>query len=250
MDRIKEESLVFLPGREVAFPPGLTVSLTPEYLFVQAEEPLLAASSAIVGGGLGRRRFFVNREVGRDYRATDPVAELTTFLAKNFPGPAGVAAAGAGSWVALMTAARVADVAGVSLYTSDLAVTVLVTAGVNNACAAGITPVCSPTAVGLPGTINIMAFSSLALTPGALINAVQTVTEAKTRVLRELKVTCPLTGMPATGTNTDAVLIGARYGRPGYPYAGPGTVIGYLLALGVHRALVPALQRYWERSGK
>jgi adenosylcobinamide amidohydrolase len=149
-------------------------------------------------------------------------------------------------WAALMTAARVDDACWVKVSHQDCQAHVIITAGVNNACSAGVTPYCVPASDRTkPGTINIMAVLSHSLTPGALVNAVQTVTEAKTQTLRDLGVVCPVTGAFASGTNTDATLIAAADSVPG-EYAGPGTLIGYMLARGVRGALTRAVKRYLE----
>jgi adenosylcobinamide amidohydrolase len=83
-----------------------------------------------------------------------------------------------------------------------------------------------------PGTINIVAFVPCALDESALVNAVMTVTEAKSQVLFEH-------GVPGTGTASDAVCVvctgddnGARE-----RFAGPRSRIGASLARAVHRAV-------------
>ena len=95
-----------------------------------------------------------------------------------------------------------------------------------------------------------MAFYAHALSAGAVINAVQTATEAKAQTLREMQILCPDTGVQATGTNTDALIIAAPDRPPLYPYAGPGALPGYLLALGVRHALRRTLERYleWQKN--
>lgn len=150
-----------------------------------------------------------------------------------------------------MTAARVVDACWLKVTHRDCRVNVIITAGVNNACSAGVTPYCVQASDKIePGTINTMAFTSHALTPGALVNAVQTVTEAKTQTLRELNITCPVTGAFASGTNTDATLIAAASDTIPCEYAGPGTLIGYMLALGVRGALTQTLKNYLARQAQ
>jgi iron complex transport system ATP-binding protein len=230
------------PGEWVDLEGGLRAVLRPGYIFAAAPEPWLAACSGVTGGGLGKRRYFLNRQVDLDYNEARPEEEMSFFLAA---GVQEYSNAGRGEWAGLMTGARIGDACWIRLAREDCSLTVIVTAGVNNACAAGITPCCPlESAGGPPGTINIMAFFARALSPGAVINAVQTATEAKALTLRERRILCPDTGVLATGTNTDALIIAAADRPPLYPYAGPGTLPGYLLALGVRLALTRTLERY------
>jgi adenosylcobinamide amidohydrolase len=87
-----------------------------------------------------------------------------------------------------------------------------------------------------PGTINIVAFVPATLDGSALVNAVMTVTEAKSQALLEY-------GVPGTGTATDALCVvcdprdGARE-----RFAGPRSRIGAPLARAVHAAVTAGLR--------
>ncbi|MDD2553728.1 MAG: adenosylcobinamide amidohydrolase [Desulfotomaculaceae bacterium] len=214
------------------------------YILVTAASSLLTVNSGIFGGGINHRRYFINRQVEKDYTSDCPADEMADYLASQF---ASYKPAAKSEWAALMTAARVVDACWLKVTHQDCQVNVIITAGVNNACSAGVTPYCVSASgkVG-PGTINTMAFINRALTPGALVNAVQTMTEAKTQTLRELNITCPVTGAFASGTNTDATLIAAAADTIPCEYTGPGTLIGYMLALGVRGALTQAVKSYLE----
>ncbi len=233
------------PGKWLDLLDGLRVLTGQEYIFAATREPRNTACSGVIGGGLGPRKFFINRQVGKDYCADLPAEEMAAFLGVHFKE---YRTGNFHDWAGLMTAARVNDACWVKISRQDYSVVVIVTAGVNNACAAGVTPCCilSPAA----GTINIMAFMSHVLSPGAMINAVQTVTEAKTQTLRELNVICPATGAFASGTTTDALILSSAGSGPHCPYAGPGTIMGYLLALGVREALPQSLKYYWSHTGE
>jgi adenosylcobinamide amidohydrolase len=236
------------PGRWLDLGGGLGAVLEADYIFAASKKPWLTVCSGVIGGGLGTRRYFINRQVDKDYDEDRPEEEMAAFLAAGFREYGSAAGA---DWAGLMTAARVGDACWVRLSQQGRSVTVIVTAGVNNACVAGLTPCCGMEGVvSPPGTINIMAFFSHALSPGAVVNAVQTATEAKARTLREMRILCPYTGAYATGTNTDAMVIAAPDLPPLQPYAGPGTLPGYLLALGVRKALRRALERYlkWQKN--
>jgi len=239
---ISVEYLFPEPGKWFDLQNGLRALPGPGYILAAASEPWVTINSGVFGGGIGPKRFFLNRQVDKGYTSDCPQDEMAVFLASEFEIYRPIVST---DWAALMTAARVNDASWVSLSHKEHYVTVIITAGVNNACSAGITPHCVPASNTIqPGTINIMAFLSHSLSPGTLVNAVQTVTEAKTQTLRQLNITCPVTGTFASGTNTDALVIAAADSISYDEYAGPGTLTGYMLALGVRKALFQTLKRY------
>jgi len=240
------KEIVWRFGERFEFLAGLTACYSPPCIVLVSSRPRLTICSGVVGGGMGYRRFFINRQVDKNYCHHQPLREMEEFIGKNFSDLSGGCAEG---WSALMTAARLEDAAWVKLWEDELEAGVIVSAGVNNACSAGITGRPQRGAVLPAGTINIMVFFSRPLLPAALVNAVQTVTEAKTALLGELGVTCPATGVRATGTSTDAVIVAGGPGedRP-QAYAGPLTAAGYLAARGVRAGLSRALHRYWNRE--
>lgn len=230
-------------GKWVDLQTGLRAFPGPGYILAVAVRPWITVNSGIFGGGIGQKLYFLNRQVEKGYASDYPADEMAGYLATQFESYKPFSRS---DWAALMTAARVSDACWVKISHQDCQVNVIITAGVDNACSAGVTPYCVPAPrVIKPGTINIMAFLSHSLTPGALVNAVQTVTEAKTQTLRELNITCPVTGTFASGTNTDATLIAAA-DSISCEYAGPGTLIGFMLAQGVRMALTRAVKSYLE----
>ncbi len=245
---ISVEYLFPEPGKWFNLQKGLQALPGPGYILMAASEPWITINSGIFGGGISPKKFFLNRQVDKGYTSDCPRDEMAVFLTSEFEMFRPIVST---DWAALMTAARINDASWVRLAHQDHQVTVIITAGVNNACSAGITPHCVPASeIIQPGTINIMAFLSHALSPGALVNAVQTATEAKTQILRELNVTCPVTANFASGTNTDALVIAAADSIFHDEYAGPGTLTGYMLALGVRKALFQALKRYLALAGQ
>lgn len=230
------------PGCWQPLLPGLNGRLEGDCILVTADAPWRCASSGILGGGIGEKRFFVNRQVHKDYDERQPRRELIAFLRDNFPD------CPIEETTALMTAAWVSQAAWVQRRCGDTNIAVVVTAGVSNACATGITPCWE--GLPMPGTINLMAFLDQSLTDGALINAVQTLTEAKSRTLRELGIRCPQTGAWATGTGTDAVVVASRTGGAPQEYAGPTTRIGTLLAAAISAALSQAVRAYLQATSR
>jgi adenosylcobinamide amidohydrolase len=90
-----------------------------------------------------------------------------------------------------------------------------------------------------PGTINIVAWVPVPLGPGALVNAVSTITEAKAQALWAY-------GEEATGTATDALCVACvGDGRP-EEFGGPRSVWGARLARAAYGAVLEG-SREWDR---
>jgi adenosylcobinamide amidohydrolase len=179
--------------------------------------PLLAASTASVGGGLGLRHWVVNAQVIADYGRCDPeahVADLALHL--GLPGPG----------VGMLTAADVTAARRVV----DHGVEVEATVGVTHPTWAADPgdPVDQPSP---PGTINVVAFLPERLSDAALLNALCTATEAKTQALFDA-------GVPGTGTASDALTILCPAAGTTHRFGGPRSTWGARLARAVHAAVV------------
>ncbi|NYT96004.1 adenosylcobinamide amidohydrolase [Salinispora sp. H7-4] len=210
----------------------------------RAERPLLSASSAALGGGLGVRSWVINATVPMSYDRDDPVAHLVE-LAAGF----GLDSPGVG----LLTGVDVAEVVartdtGVRVWaTVGLGVPIWAAAPPEHAPAppehAPAVPAPAVAAADVPapvvsaaeghpvGTVNIVVYVPARLGPAALINAVATATEAKAQAIAEL-------GVPGTGTPTDAVTVCCPTEGPEAPYGGPRSTWGAPLARAVHRAVL------------
>lgn len=190
----------------------------------RAERPLLSASSAALGGGLGVRSWVINATVPMSYDRDDPVEHLSE-LAAGF----GLDSPGVG----LLTGVDVAEV----VSRTDTGVRVWATVGLGVPIWAAAPPEPAPApavpaADGHPvGTVNIVVYVPARLGPAALINAVATATEAKAQAIAEL-------GVPGTGTPTDAVTVCCPTEGPEAPYGGPRSTWGAPLARAVHRAVL------------
>lgn len=186
--------------------------------------PLRAISSAPLGGGIGVRRWVVNATVPMSYRRDDPDAHLAGLAA-------GLGLTGPG--VGLLTGVDVAEV----VARTDGGVQVWATVGLGAPIWAAADPSPteaaadpSPADAGRVDTVNIVAALPVPLTDAALVNAVLTVTEAKSQALWEL-------GLAATGTATDAVVVLCPPDGPPAPYGGPRSRWGAPLARAVRAAV-------------
>ncbi|MBV9821222.1 MAG: adenosylcobinamide amidohydrolase [Actinobacteria bacterium] len=186
------------------------------YLVWRLPAPVLVASTASSGGGLGLRSWIVNAQVSHDYARHD-LDEHAAELA------AGAGLSGNG--VTMLTAA---DVLRVRCATDG---------GVGAAATVGLThptwaaEPAEPAGVQPPaaGTINIVAFLPVNLAPAALLGALCTATEAKTQALIER-------GVPGTGTPSDAVTICCP-AEGGELFCGVRSDWGSRLARAVHAAV-------------
>lgn len=178
-------------------------------------EPLVAISSAVLGGGIGPCGWLVNATVPMSYDRDDPADHLREIAA-------GLGLTGRG--VGLLTGVDVADV----VAADDDGVRLWATVGLGAPiqAAAGSSAV-APHA----GTVNVVAWVPQRLSDGALVNAVATITEAKTQAIREL-------GLEATGTATDAVAVLCPPAGLVAAYAGPRSWWGERLARAAHRAVL------------
>ncbi len=165
--------------------------------------PLLAASSSIVGGGIGLVSWVLNMTVESVYSRMDPAEHLVEVA-----GRLGLTDRGA----ALMTAVDVTKWCAASCE----GVTAWATVGVRDPVWAAnrhIQPMPHSTLpsppqsaltgtsqITLPGTINLIAKIPVCLTEAALINAIITITEAKVQALLDH-------GIDGTGTASDAVCV-------------------------------------------
>jgi adenosylcobinamide hydrolase len=185
--------------------------------------PLLAISSAPLGGGIGPRAWVVNASVDLAYRRDDPDVHLAS-LADDL----GLTGVGVG----LLTAV---DVAGV-IRTVDEGVVVWSTVGLGTPL-----PAAAPASltVDAPGTVNVVAYVPARLGDAALVNAVATVTEAKAQALTEL-------GIAATGTATDAVTVLCPPTGPVEAYGGPRSRWGSRLARAVHEGVLERGRAYLQ----
>ena len=76
----------------------------------------------------------------------------------------------------------------------------------------------------------MVAWAPQRLSDGALVNAVATITEAKTQAIRDL-------GWAATGTATDAICVLCPSSGPEAAYGGPRSRWGEPLARAAYRAV-------------
>jgi adenosylcobinamide amidohydrolase len=209
---------------------GVTIEVDGEAVVVRAEEGLRVVSSAIVGGGVGEARAIVNLHVPRGFECRESEQVLAEFARRR-----GVAA----PFVGLLTAASTERAEIVDERGGDLAACAIVTLGLDNASAAGR----SPMATWRPSTINTVVVVDADPEPGALVNLALTATEAKTLALSEARVRLA-DGSLATGTSTDAVVVAATGRGARARFGGPVSALGWLVGRAVKRAMDASAARW------
>ena len=218
-------------------------------LLWQFAEPRLCISSGPLGGGIDVRDWVVNATVPLDYDRTDPDRHLIEI---------GTALGLVGTGCGLLTAV---DVTRHHLAV-DGGVHAAATVGLSNPAWAaapdgdfrrelpsGVQTTLFPDyqSVEYPplisddeyrvGTINIVVAVPARMSRAALVNAVATATEAKVQALYE-------TGVLATGTASDAIVVHCPTDGPAEAYGGPRSTFGARIARAVHAA-VRAGARSW-----
>jgi adenosylcobinamide hydrolase len=191
--------------------------------------PMRAVSSTVLGGGVGERSWIINAQVPADYARTDPASHLRELAQL---------AGCEGDGIGFLTAARVGE------WSSghDGAVDVYATVGLRHPVWAAGRDDAARTPPAPVGTINLVVFAPVVLTDAALVNAVTTVTEAKTQALLEQ-------GIEGTGTASDAVGVLCPIGRDPEPFAGPRAAVGAAIARATHRAVTAGSVAWAERHG-
>jgi adenosylcobinamide amidohydrolase len=217
---------VIAPLRIAATPPddrALALSCAPGWLIARFAAEHTTASWAIVGGGLGAARTVAWLQIGDAELApgVDPAALLRARLA----------AAGISGAVGLLTSCRVDRHADLTARHGELAARCIATVGLGNALRAG-----DPPGPGRVGTINLLCRVNAPLSSEAQLEALALAAEARTLAVCEAGVASTRTGLPASGTGTDCIVIAAPRTAGAAVYAGKHTAIGHVIGAAVLEA--------------
>jgi adenosylcobinamide amidohydrolase len=202
------------------------VDVREDMLIVDLGVPRRCLSSAVLGGGLGWVRTWLNLQVPSDYARTDVEEHLREVSAElDWPVAGMLTAAPVGRFTEGRFGGAIA----------------IATVGVRHALAAASE---RPRPAPRVGTINLFVLTHEPLTDAGLVGALQTAVEAKAQALAEARIPARNARGFATGTATDSILIACPPGAR-VPFAGPATSAGGDIARAVHRAvLVGALAEH------
>jgi len=201
---------------------------------VTSDAELLTVSSAIYNGGFKRVKAILNIQVPEGYSDVklheDPLRLVKASSAK-----VGVH----DSYLAMITAAKIANRHQVAKSDGDIAVNVVATAGASHGESAGE----HIDAEHLDGTINIIVVINGNPTDSCLVAAFVTATEAKTAALNDLDIRSRYSGEAATGTITDSLSVATTNTGQTIELGGPASKLGQLVASCVREAVYMAVQK-------
>ncbi len=208
---------------------GISAEIRESAIIIHSDVQLKALSSAVLNGGFIQSQNILNYQVPLNYSHEDPKMDLQHVSeALGLKKPV----------IGLMTGVNIKNVSIKNEISNSISTCAIITAGLTNPAAAGDY---------IPtkdfGTINIIVLIDGNLTDSALVDAVKTITEAKTLVLHDLDVRSPYSDHFATGTTSDAVVVACTGQGRFLEYSGTATQLGYLIANCVKKALRNALQK-------
>lgn len=196
-------------------------------LTIDLHAPCPVLSSAPYRGGWTTARYLVIKTVPESFDEKD----LDRYVRGNLEG----AGLPPDLCVVHLTAVDVRRYACGFAQEGEISANSWVTVGLGNITSAGLSPLWNPKR----GTINILAVVQGQMSPSAMVEAIQIVTEVKVRCLMGRRTP---EGYPATGTSTDTVSIASLPG-PELSFCGAVTPQGRALARSVEQALTKALAR-------
>ncbi|MFF2482542.1 adenosylcobinamide amidohydrolase [Paenibacillus sp. NPDC058071] len=202
-------------------------------IVTESPVPLRTISNAVHMGGAAEADKIVNWKVPLDYSSDDPVLDISERMNEWGCDPART--------VGLLTAAKLTHAAVAEEQGDRFSLLCCTTAGTGNGARAGVLR--RTYSAYEAGTINIVVLIDGEMTDAAMVNAVLTATEAKAAALQDLKLVDAETGLTATGTTTDAIVVGvSRNGGYGevHPFAGTATTIGNAIGRLVYETVLEA----------
>ncbi|WP_062515434.1 adenosylcobinamide amidohydrolase [Halobacillus sp. KGW1] len=236
---IPKSQIVVTPNQETGTIPDYQIIQNAEWIHLQFTRPLRTMANSVIGGGIGWSTDFCNFHVDLSYDCREPETDVISWMKTRGVDPA--------QTIGMMTAVHLQDYVICKENVQGIGVMAVVTAGVGNA-----VDISRRRELGAiqPGTINIMVFVDAHLTDGALVNAVQSVTEAKVKALADRSVLDPVTGSTATGTSTDSTVVASTQVGALTPYAGSGTAVGQAIGTIVYRGVRESLDKYEKRGSR
>jgi adenosylcobinamide amidohydrolase len=200
-------------------------ALDGRWLVLRFDEPHAVLSWAIVNGGRRTAGAVAWHEV-RDAELRPPVDPARLLRER-------LAAIGLPDAVGLLTSRALERHVVAERSLSGLSARCVATVGLGNALRAGDPP--GPAA--RIGTINVLCQLSVPLEDEALVETLSIAAEARTLAVLEAGVTSRVSGLLATGTGTDCIVVAAPARPAGARYAGKHTALGHVAGAAVHEAV-------------
>lgn len=212
---------------------GVSLQLLEDRIEASCPERLYSLSSAVHPGGFSYSNRIINWKVPLAYQCDDPARDI-------------VRQCGEWGWdskdtIGLITSAKLTHASITELEGDRFKLLCCTTVGTRNAARAGLPR--STFSAYMPGTINTIIMIDGQMTEAAMVNAVITATEAKTAAMQQLGIVERANGESATGTTTDAIVIGASQAASWnavHAYAGAATTIGCAIGEAVYETVLEA----------
>jgi adenosylcobinamide amidohydrolase len=202
---------------------------------VRFAEEHVTASWAFLGGGIRRSRVVAFHQVTDD-ELKPPVDARAFFRGR-------LERAGLSDAIGLLTSRDVGSYTDVERSCDGLAARCIATVGMGNALRAGDPP--GPTA--RIGTINLLCRVSVPLADEALLEALGLATEARALAVHESGIASTASGLPASGTGTDCIVIAAPRALGRARYAGKHTALGHVIGASVLEAVRAGIEA-WKQA--
>lgn len=209
-----------------------------EYISLRSPIRLRTLSSGVTGAGTGWYRHFINRHVDKNYAIDNHRQDMQMFIEK--------LGYDVSETVGMMTAVKLEHAVYRQYETDTFSIFIVITAGVGNAVDCTATYDCAVT--NSIGTINTWIFVNGKMTNEALVQAITTATEAKTKALFDLRIKDSRSHTFATGTSTDSILIAATQQGEKLSYAGTATHLGRLIGRAIYTETKRAILRTKENQ--
>jgi adenosylcobinamide amidohydrolase len=212
---------------------------TPAHIWVgfSAEHPVL--SSAVYNGGACAASNILIMKVAENFKGTKQIVQTPENTLAEYCRRLRLG----GITVGMMTSATMDSFRRVTRSSQGVEISVMVTAGISNACCAGDRAAWrtfqiddNPT-----GTINIIIITNAIMSQAAMVENVMVVTEAKTVAMRKLGVKSTVSGAIATGTGTDAIAVVSGFGPEAIHYCGKHVLFGEMASSAVIEAVTRSL---------
>ncbi len=216
---------------------GISAEIKGNILVIKSKPSLKVLSSAIFNGGLKDSDAILNIQVpeGSGNDKSDIHWNPDDFLKQQIHN----LHLKNETTVALMTAAKMQNLAIYSEKCGNTPLMVFATAGKTVAVTAG--EATASKGGKLLGTINIIVLVDANMTNACMVETIKTVTEAKTVALRELDLRSQFSGDLATGTLTDSVVVACSKRGELIQFAGTFTLLGELIGRCVRKAVKEAM---------
>lgn len=215
-----------------AAPAEWAISCDDRWLVVSLPAAHLTASWALVGGGIRVARHIAWHRV--EELELRPPVNAHALLRRRLE-QRGIPQA-----VGLMTSRNLSRYRDVTRGDSEVSARCIATVGLGNALRIGDPP--GPS--GRIGTINLLCRVSVPLSPDGLLETLSLATEARTAAILRAGIPSRRTGLPATGTGTDCIVVCAPVERAAQDYAGKHTRVGHAAGAAVEEAVWQGAQQW------